>query len=299
MRPALIPSILGGLIAILIGAGAALFALFSTSEHSIMGLGGVLSPMAGGLLLLLLGLMAWTGALLESGWETAAKALLGLTVLIFIPVIPLSPGYFLWSFSYGIFEEWIPLLAAIALMAAMAAAVFSRRPKGGSALLLLAGLLGFFISQDALIFYFGGWKCWIVPGILLILGGALFLAPPQRLAGLPLLSSQSKAMRWSGYLLYSIAALGLVMILTASLYLIPDKETSTKSDLMEAEMAISMGLPNEALEAYDRVLALDPSNRQAQDGRQRALLRMAAANQSNLSPAGSEMAMGVNGNLSH
>jgi hypothetical protein len=294
MRPALVPSLLGGLLAILMGTGVVLFAILSTSEHSIMGLGGVLSPMAGGLLLLLLGLMAWLGAILESGWDKAAKVLLGFTVLIFIPAIPLSPGYFLWSFSYGIFEEWIPLLVAVALLAAMAAAVFFKRAKGGSALLLLAGLLGFFISQDSLVFYFGGWKYWIVPGTQLILGGVLFLVPPQKLVDLPLISSQSKAMRWSGYLLYSLAVLGLMMILAGTLYLLPDKETSTKSDLMEAEMSMSMGLPDKALEAYDRVLALDPANRQAQEGRRYALLRMAEQNLSSKSLAGCETAMLVN-----
>jgi hypothetical protein len=289
-----VPSLLGGLFAILMGAGVVLFSFFSTSEHSIMGLGGVLSPMAGGLLLFLLGLMAWLGAILESGWDKAAKVLLGLTVLIFIPAIPLSPGYLLWSFSYGIFEEWIPLLVAVALLVAMAAAVFFKRAKGGSTLLLLAGLLGFFISQDSLVFYFGGWKYWIVPGILLILGGLLFLVPPQKLASLPLISSQSKAMRWSGYLLYSLAVLGLMMILAGTLYLLPDKETSTKGDIMEAEMSMSMGLPDNALEAYERVLALDPANRQAQEGRQYALDRMAELNLSDKSMAGCETAMLAN-----
>jgi hypothetical protein len=285
MRPALVPGVLGGMLAILMGEWVVLISFASTSEHSIMGLGGVLSPMAGGLLLLLLGLMAWLGAILESGWYRVAKALLALTVLIYLPFIPLSPGYFLWSFSYGIFEEWIPLLAAVVLLAAMAVAVLFKRHWAGSALLLLAGLLGFFISQDSLVFYFGGWKYWIVPGILLILSGVLFLVPPRKVAGLPLLSSPSKAMRWSGYLLYGLAVLGLVLILAGALYLLPDKETSTKSDLMVAEMAMTMGLPEEALEAYDRVLALDPANRQAQEGRQEALLRMAAQNMSNQSLA--------------
>jgi hypothetical protein len=298
MRPALVPSLLGGLLALLMGSWVVLISFASTAEHSIMGLGGVLSPMAGGLLLFLLGLMAWLGAILESGWDRAAKALLALTVLIFLPVIPLSPGYFLWSFSHGIFEEWLPLLATIVLMAAMVAAVFFKRPMGGSALLLLAGLMGFFISQDSLAFYFGGWKYWIVPGILLILGGVLFMVPPQKLDSLPLLSSQSKAMRWSGIVLYSLAALGLVLILAGALYLLPDKGTSTRSDLMEAEMAMSMGLPDKALEAYDRVLALDPANRQAQEGRRDALSRMAAANLSSQSLAGCETAMDVNGTLS-
>ena len=298
MRPALVPGLLGGLLAILMGAWVVLISFASTAEHSIMGLGGVLSPMAGGLLLILLGMMALLGAILEPGGDRAAKALLGLTVLMYLPVVPLSPGYFLWSFSHGIFEEWIPLLAVIVLIAAMVAAVFFKRPKGGSALLLLAGLMGFFISQDSLVFYFGGWKYWIVPGIILILGGVLFLVPPQKIAGLPLLSSPSNAMRWSGYVLYSLAVLGLVLILAGTLYLLPDKETSTKSDLMEAEMAISMGLPDRALEAYDRVLALDPADSQAQEGRRNALLRMAAENLSSQSLAGCETAMDLNRTLS-
>jgi hypothetical protein len=294
MRPALVPGLLGGMLAILMGAWVVLISFASTSEHSIMGLGGVLSPMAGGLLLILLGLMALVGAILESGGDRSAKALLAFTVLIYLPVIPLSPGYFLWSFSYGIFEEWIPLLAAVILLAAMAVAVFFKRPRAGSALLLLAGLMGFIISQDSLVFYFGGWKYWIVPGILLILGGVLFLVPSQKMAGLPLLSSPSKAMRWSGYLLYSLVILGLMLILAGALYLLPDKETSTRSNLMEAEMAMTMGLPDKALEAYDRVLALDPANRLAQKGRQEALLRMAAQNLSSQSLAGCETAMDIN-----
>jgi hypothetical protein len=254
--------------------------------------------MAGGLLLILLGMTAFAGAILESGWNRAAKALLALTVLIYLPVVPLSPGYLLWSFSYRIFEEWVPLLAAAALLAATAVAVLFKRPGAGSALLLLAGLMGFLISQDSLVFYFGGWKYWILPGILLILGGVLFLVPARKMAGLPLLSSPSRAMRWSGYLLYSLAVLGLVLTLAGALYLLPDRETSIRSDLMEAEMAMTMGLTEEALAAYDRVLALDPANPLAQKGRRDVLLRMAAQNMSSRSPAGCETAVDVNRMLS-
>jgi hypothetical protein len=67
---------------------------------------------------------------------------------------------------------------------------------------------------------------------------------------------------------------------------------------MEAEIAMTMGLPDKALEAYDRVLALDPANRQAQEGRRDALLRMAAENLSRQSLPGCETAMDVNRTIS-
>lgn len=203
-----LPGVLGGAFAIAIGCLILIFAFPSLGRQADYGY--ALSPAAGAMLFILLGLAGGLGAALAAESRTAVRGLTIFGVLICLIILGILAFYREWAAGFAV----IIILASI-LTSAWAA----ERWKIGPALLLFAGLAGFPLGQAAMTFLPYGWKTWAVSGVLLVFCGILFLAG-KRLDRLPLLDDESVGRgtaRGSGYFLYTLASLLIISLSIAAL----------------------------------------------------------------------------------
>jgi len=204
------PGFLGGAFAVLVGCLVLVFAFPSLGRQADYGY--ALSPAAGAMLFILLGLMGLLGSASSAGNRKAVQVLkiIGIIVgLIFLGILIF-------------YREWS---ADIAVAAILASSLAAERQKIAPALLLFAGFAGFPVGQAAMTFLPYGWKTWAVSGVLFIFCGILFLAGKD-LARLPLLNSDSGSSRKSGYLLYTLASLLLISLSIAVLIHVPAEAVS-------------------------------------------------------------------------
>ncbi len=164
------------------------------------------------------------------------------------------------------------LFILLGVLGTIASLSYSEKRRGLARVILLCGLLGFPVGYASGSYLVGGWIYWIIPGILLTVAGLISMATPERIASsLPLLKNDKSNIRFLGYALYSgLFIAGLIIIVgglfTAGLMQsIPDNSpegnaTQDQRDFENAAVAQSMGLPNESLKSYDRILARNQSN---------------------------------------
>jgi hypothetical protein len=135
--------------------------------------------------------------------------------------------------------------------------------------IVLCGLAGFPIGYASSSYASTGWTGWIIPGVLLTAAGIMALAGPDKItSSLPLLNSDNRRSRFLGRVLYGVLFAGvLVMIMIGLLFVgsVPDDSpeglaTQDQRDLESAGVTQSMGLYNDSLPIYDRVIASNQSN---------------------------------------
>ncbi len=200
-----LPGILGGVFSVFIGALVLLFSIPSLGRQSELGF--LLSPAAGAILFIVLGLAGIIAATLAAESRRTARRLLSL--LVFLSLTGLV--------ALAFFREW----AACALVIIIVAASWTgMRAKRGSSLLLFSGLVGFPIGQAAMTFLPYGWKTWAISGVLFIFCSLLFAAGSD-LGRLPLLKNESCSTRRQGYFLYSILSFLLILLAIAALIHVP------------------------------------------------------------------------------
>jgi tetratricopeptide (TPR) repeat protein len=114
-----------------------------------------------------------------------------------------------------------------------------------------------------------GWTGSIIPGVLLTAAGIMSLAGPDRIASsLPLLNSDNSQKRFLSRILYSMLFAGVLILIMIGLLFVgsaPDTSpqglaTQDERDLESAGVSQSMGLYNESLPFYDKVIARNQSN---------------------------------------
>lgn len=241
-----LPGILGGVLGVVLGCIAFLFnypSLGSPAEGAI-----AISPAAGGLLYILMGMSAMLALALGNhraarifGTLTALAALAGLAASLF-------------------FREWT---AGVLMILIGTAAVAASIKKRGGGLLLFVGLLGFLVGQASMIFLICGWKTWTVPGLLMI-----FSAVMPSVAGF----GEDSRNKQSAPRLVVYAGLGLAILLLATVFLVraPD-EVGASINLAEGRLTESLGYYEEAKRAYQLALDVNRSDYQAWEGEARAL----------------------------
>jgi tetratricopeptide (TPR) repeat protein len=142
--------------------------------------------------------------------------------------------------------------------------------------IILCGLLGFPVGYASGSYASMAWTGWIIPGVLLVAAGIISLAGPDKIAStLPLLNSDNSRSRLLGRVLYSaLFIVVLAIFMTCLLYIgyVPDNSlqevaTQDQRDLEGAGVSQSMGLYNESLPFYDKVIARNQSNFMAWTGK--------------------------------
>ncbi len=200
-----LPGILASAFAIAIGCLALLTSLPSLGRQAEYGY--LLSPAAGGILFILLGLAGANAAALYLESQKAAKGLAILTGFA-----ALSDFVIL-----AVFREWAACLLLIAIVAVVLSAA---RAKESAILLLFAGFAGFPVGQLAIITLPYGWKTWAIPGVLFVFGG-LLLAFQGYLCLLPRLPGKGQLARQGSRILYAVLSLILTIIAIAALMHLP------------------------------------------------------------------------------
>ncbi len=167
------------------------------------------------------------------------------------------------------------LFILLGVLGAIASLWYSEKRKGLARVILFCGLLGFPVGYASGSYLVGGWIYWIIPGALLTVAGLIALATPERIASsLPLLKSDKREIRFFGYALYSGLFIAGLIIIMSGLFIaglmqsIPDNSPEGNAiqdqrDFENAAVAQSMGLWNESLKSYDRILARNQSNARA------------------------------------
>lgn len=199
------PGVFGSPFAIIIGCLVLVFAYPSLGRQAEYGY--ALSPAAGAMLFILLGLAGAQGVALAVDGRIAAR---GLTIIR----VPIS---FLFLSTLAFYHEWA---ASFAIIIIIASSWTAQHWKMGASLLLFAGLAGFPIGQAAMTFLPYGWKTWTISGVLFVFCGILFLARKD-FGRLPLLNGDSRSSRRSGYFLYSLASILLVSLSIVALVHVP------------------------------------------------------------------------------
>jgi hypothetical protein len=133
----------------------------------------------------------------------------------------------------------------------------------------LCGLAGFPVGYASSSYASMGWTGWIIPGVLLAAAGIMALAGPDKItSSLPLLNSDNIRNRFLGRVLYGVLfSVVMIIIMIGLLFVGSVSDTSPEGlatqdqrDLESAGVSKSMGLYNESLPFYDRVIARNQSN---------------------------------------
>jgi hypothetical protein len=244
-----LPGIMGGILSVLLGAIAFLYnypSLGSPPEGAI-----AISPAAGGLLYVLMGISALLA--LTIGSSRSARISSALTALTASAALVASL----------LFQEW----TAGFLMILIAAAAFtSSIRESGGALLLAVGLLGFLVGQASMTFLICGWKTWTVPGLLMIYSAIM-----------PILASYGPGRypphEQSSASLAVYSGLGIAVLLLAMVFLVraPDDAVGSGINLAEGRLAERLGFYEAASRAYQLALDVNRSDSRAWEGEGRAL----------------------------
>ncbi|NPV61781.1 MAG: PKD domain-containing protein [Methanotrichaceae archaeon] len=204
-----LPGILGGAFAIFIGCLVLLFSLPSLGREGYYGF--LMSPAAGAVIYILLGLLGMTGA------ACGAKAVRAHSLAGAASLLGLAGAIIL-----ALFQEWAACAALMALAALCWAAV---RAGKGPILLLLAGLSGFPLGQAAMNFLPYGWKTWAISGTLMTFGFIL-QAGGDRLRLLPLWSQERGPARTVSCIFYPLLGLLLLFSIVAALIQVPAEDST-------------------------------------------------------------------------
>ncbi|NMB85280.1 MAG: hypothetical protein GYA29_03405 [Methanothrix sp.] len=208
----MLPAIVGSLFAVIIGSLVLFFALPSLGRQAEYG--SALSPVAGAILFILLGLTGALGAAIAAESRKAERGLVILDILLS-----------LFGLAALAFSNELAACASIVMV--VAASLALQQSKRGSALLLFAGLAGFPLSQAAMTFLPYGWKIWSISGVLFVFCGILSIAK-KGFIRLPLLNSNRRESLLCGYLLYPLLSLLLIFLSVAALVHVP---VETSSDM--------------------------------------------------------------------
>ncbi len=258
-----LPGVGGGLFGTLIGVIIFLFSLASLGRHETGYY--ALSPAAGGLLYILLGLAGITGVALALNSRVAIKGLLALCYIVALPGLVVL----------AVYKEWaacVILLILIGIVGASAYLNKGQKAGSGASLLLSAGVLGFLIGEVFMSFLLCGWKTWSISGVLLIFSGILVSINPEKFwHSLPMLGSNSSHKMLYGYAIYVGLSLILLLLIIIALINVPDEATSAKVALTEAGIAESLGRYDVAIGEYDRLIEVNQSDPYAWYSKGRAL----------------------------
>lgn len=213
------PAILGSLFAIITGCLVLFFAFPSLGRQTEYG--NSLSPAAGAILFILLGLTGALGAAIAAESRMAEKGMIMLDLLLSLFGLA----------ALALVNEWAACASIIMVVAASMALWQSKR---GSALLFFSGLAGFPLGQAAMTFLPYGWKTWSISGVLFVFCGILSIAKTD-LESLPLLNSNRRAPLLCGYILYPLLSLLLIFLTIASLVHVPVETGSGMRGAMISE----------------------------------------------------------------
>jgi hypothetical protein len=106
------------------------------------------------------------------------------------------------SYSEGFLSPYIggALYVLLGLRGSMGAIIATKKRLIGGRILIACGLLGFLIGALAMSPLYWGWKSWAASGVMLIFSGIMAQVKDESLSQLPVLNSDKKAVRASGYL---------------------------------------------------------------------------------------------------
>jgi hypothetical protein len=160
------------------------------------------------------------------------------------------------------------------LLAIYSSAIYAKKPRLASKLLLSSGILGFFVGYGADFAIMGGVLGligWTVPGTLMIVAGLIGWITPARLASsLPLLNNDRGDVRLAARVLYGgLFAAAIVMMIgvlfiSGVLFLGYQEENKSDDDLLsDGTRHESFGQYDSALSVYDRIIARNESNAKA------------------------------------
>jgi tetratricopeptide (TPR) repeat protein len=157
----------------------------------------------------------------------------------------------------------------LGMVGAISSLLYSVKKANLGRAIILCGLLGFPVGYASGSYASMGWTGWIIPGVLLTAAGIMSLVGPDRIASsLPLLNSNNSSSRLMGRLLYGVLFAGVLALTMIGLLFVgsvPDTSpqglaSQDERDLESAGVSQSMGLYNESLPIYDRVIARNQSN---------------------------------------
>jgi len=199
-----LPGILGGVFSVFIGGLVLLFSVPSLGRQGEYGY--LLSPAAGAILYLMLGLAGIIGAALAAESRRTARGLMNLFVFLSLT------GFVALAF----FREWA---ACVLLIIIVVVSWTGMRAGKGANLLLFSGLVGFPIGQAAMTFLPYGWKTWAISGVLFVFCWLLF-SSEKFFKLLPLLHDGSTSHQ-RGYFLYALLSLLMIFLAIAALIHVP------------------------------------------------------------------------------
>jgi hypothetical protein len=171
----------------------------------------------------------------------------------------------------------------LGIMGGISSLLYPMKKVNLGGVIILCGLLGFPVGYASGSYASMGWTGWIIPGVLLTAAGVISLAGPDKItSALPLLNSDNSRRRFLGRVLYSLLFTGvLLMIMIGLLFIgsVPDNSpqgaaTQDLRDLESAGVSQSMGMYNESLPFYDRVIARNQSHFMAWCGKGDALSKL-------------------------
>lgn len=244
------PGICGGLFGALIGVIIFLFSLASLGRYETGYY--ALSPAAGGLLYILLGLAGVIGALLAVSRRKAAKGLLLLSSAVALP------GFIVLA----VYKEWAACVFLLIVIGLSIAAVYVNKDALGGALLFLStSVLGFLIGEVFMSFLLCGWKTWSISGVLLIFSGILVSIDPEKFQPrLPFLGSNRNPKTLYGYTIYASLSMIILALTIITLINVPDEAASAKAAMTEASIAEGLGRYDVAVGGYDRLIEINQSD---------------------------------------
>lgn len=258
---------MGGVFSVFIGGLVFLFSVPSLGRQGEYGY--LLSPAAGAILYLMLGLAGIIGAALAAESRGTARGLMDLFVFMSLTGLV----------ALAIFREWA---ACVLLIIIVVVSWTGMRAGKGADLLLFSGLVGFPIGQAAMTFLPYGWKTWAVSGVLFVFCWLLFFTEKD-FKHLPLLHDGS-ASRPGGYFLYTLLSLVLIFLAIAALIHVPAEggsdvkgETSAgMKDQLTGPWSLGTGSQTSGLNECD-CMNINPTNASnqsldCQEGRLRALI---------------------------
>lgn len=202
--------VLASTFSLTIGLVALLTALGSFGRQAEYGY--LISPGAGGILFILLGL---TGAMGTIYYLERPKIAKGLLMMMGFAVLS---GLLI----FAVFQEWTGCLFLIAIMLVVLYASRYASKKSCSALLLFfSGLIGFIVAQLAITTLPYGWKTWAVSGVLFNFAGLIVLLEGH-LDFLPRIPGQGRLARWSSRIFYAFLCLIIASTAIAVLMQVPE-----------------------------------------------------------------------------
>lgn len=166
-------------------------------------------------------------------------------------------------------ETGASIFILLGMIGAVSTLLYPVKKVNLGGVIILCGMAGFPVGYASVSYTNMGWTGWIIPGVLLTAAGIMSLAGPDRIASsLPLVNSDNSRSRFLGRILISIIyARVLILVMIGLLFVgsVPDTSqqglaTQDERGLESAGVSQSMGLYNESLPFYYKVIARNQSN---------------------------------------